>query len=123
MTRKTLRRAMLLASALATLTLAGAAEARQETVRWTQDLGDQVSSFHIFVGSSPGAADLLNQPIGVPTPDGAGIYSFTLDVDSESTLYVRLTAINGGDVHSSPSNEVSLSVALGIPGTPIVVVP
>ena len=125
MTRKTIRRHLRLALPVALFLtgLAGTAEARQETLRWTQDLGSQVATFHIYVGSSPGSADLLSQSIGVPTPDANGVYSYTLDVDSNATIYVRMTAVNTADVHSTASNEIARSVALGMPGQPIVVLP
>ncbi len=125
MTRKTIRRNLRLALPLALFAtgLAGAAEARQETVRWTQDLDNEVAAFHILVGSTPGSADLLNQSIGVPTPDSNGVYSYTLDVDSDATLYVRMTALNSEAVPSPASNEIARSVALGMPGQPIVILP
>lgn len=123
--RHTLRRILrsVPLAALLALAFATAAEARQETVRWTHALGDQVASFHIQVGTSPGTADLLNQPIGVPTPDAQGIYSYTVDVNTDETIYIRMTAVDSDDVHSLPSNTIERSVALGMPGQPVVQTP
>ena len=112
-----------LSLSLLLLGFAAAAEAREETVRWTHSLGGQVASFHIQVGTTPGAADLMDQAIGVPTPDGQGIYSFTVDVDTEETIYVRMTAVDASDVHSDPSNTISRSIPLGMPGQPVVQAP
>jgi hypothetical protein len=120
---QTTQRASLLAFLLAALGAAGTAEARQETLRWTHSQGSEVAAFHIVVGTAPGASDLLSQAIGVPAADGNGVYSYTVDVDSEDTIYVRMTAVNSGSVHSSASNEISRSVPLGMPGVPIVVIP
>jgi hypothetical protein len=86
-------------------------------------VGGQVAAFHIYVGSSPGAADLMSQNLGVPAADGSGIYSFTIDLPTEETIYVRMTAIDGGALESAESNEISRSVPLGMPGTPVVNVP
>jgi hypothetical protein len=110
---------------LASLALgaAGLAEARQETIRWVHPLAGQVASFHVFVGSAPGSADLLSQNVGLPAPNGSGVYSITLDLASEATVYVRMTAVDSSSVHSPPSNEVSRSVPLGMPGTPVVALP
>lgn len=116
-----LRRILL--PALLGLAFASAAEARDETVRWTHALGDQVSTFHIQVGTSPGSADLVDQPIGVPAPDGQGIYSYTLTVDTEETIYVRMTAVDDANVHSLSSNTIERTVALGTPGRPVVQTP
>jgi hypothetical protein len=108
--------------ALLALGAAGGAEARQETIRWTHPLAGQVASFHVFVGSAPGAADVLSRDVGLPAASG-GVYSITLDLATEETVYVRMTAVNASSVHSRPSNEVSLAVPLGMPGTPVVAVP
>jgi hypothetical protein len=118
MKRSTIRRTFLLG--LLSLAVAGAAEARQETLRWTHPLGSAVASFHIYVGSSPGAADLLSQNVGVPTPDGSGIYTVTIDVDTEEAVFVRMTALDVGSLESAPSNEITRTVPLGVPGRPTV---
>ena len=105
---------------LVTLGAAASAEAREETVRWTHAQGEQVAEFRIQVGTSPGAADLIDESIGLPQPDGAGIYSFTLDVDYQATLYVQMTAVDSGGLASDPSNTISRSLPLGMPGVPTV---
>jgi hypothetical protein len=117
----TLRRTFLLG--LLSLALAGAAEARQETLRFTHPLGSEVASFHVYVGSTPGASDLMNQNVGLPTPDGSGIYTVTIDLDTEETVFVWMTALDTGSLESAASNEISRSVPLGIPGRPVVVQP
>ena len=105
------------------LCVAGAAEAREETVRWTHPLATQVASFRIYVGSSPGASDLMSRDVGVPTPDANGIYSFTVEVDTQETIYVRSTAVAGTSLESAPSNEINRSIPLGTPSRPVVVTP
>jgi hypothetical protein len=108
--------------ALLVLGAAGLAEARQETIRWTHPLAGQVASFHVFVGRAPGASDVLSQDVGVPAASG-GVYSITLDLATDETVYVRMTAVDASSVHSLPSNEISRAVPLGVPGTPVVAVP
>jgi hypothetical protein len=108
---------------LLSMALAGAADARQETFHWTHPLGSQVASFHIYVGSAPGASDLVSQDVGVPAPDASGIYSITLDVPSTDTVYVRTTAIDASALESAPSNEIARDAPLGVPGRPVVVTP
>ena len=121
MKRSTIRRTFLFG--LLSLAVAGAAEARQETLRWTHPVGSAVASFHIYIGSSPGASDLLSQNVGVPTPDASGIYTVTIDLGTEETVFVRMTALDAGSLESSPSNEISRSVPLGVPGRPVVAQP
>ncbi len=121
MTRTTIR-SSLFASLLA-LGVAGAAEARDETLRWTHSEGSRVATFHLLVGTSPGSADLVDQAIGVPSPDSSGIYSYTLSLDTDATVYVRMTAVDSSSLHSPESNELERSVPLGMPGKPIVLTP
>lgn len=118
-----LRRTLILA--VLSFAIAGLAEARQETLRWTHPLGaPEVASFHIYVGSSPGATDLVSQNVGLPTPDGSGVYTFTVDLgDNEETVFVHMTAVDASAVPSAASNTVTRSVPLGMPGTPVVAVP
>ncbi len=118
---KTLRRSLLLS--LLALGFAAAADAREETVRWTQASTGEVELFHVQVGTSPGSANLMDQPIGKPAPDAQGIYSFTLDVDTDETIYVRMLAVSSQDVASDPSNTIARSVPLGTPGQPVVQAP
>ena len=113
----------LLLCGLALLGAASAAEAREETVRWTHPLAARVASFRIHVGSSPGASDLMSRDVGLPTPDANGVYSFTVEIDTQEAIYVRSTAVDGTSVESTPSNEISRSVPLGVPGRPVVVTP
>ena len=106
-----------------TLAVASFAEARDETVRWTHPLGPQVASFHIYVGSSAGTSDLMDQSVGLPSVDTNGIYSTTITLTTEDTIFVRMTAVDANAVASTTSNEISRSVPLGTPGTPVVAIP
>jgi hypothetical protein len=116
-----LRRGLL--ASLVVLGFAAAAEAREETVRWTHSLPADVTAFHIQVGTSPGSANLMDQSIGKPAPNAQGIYTFTVDVNTEETIYVRMLAVSNQDVASDPSNTITRSVPLGMPGQPIVQAP
>jgi hypothetical protein len=119
----TVRPCLLLASGLLMLGAAGSAEARQETLRWTHPQNSRVASFRIYVGSAPGASDLISQDVGLPTPDANGIYSFTVELDTEETIYVWSRAVGPTSLESEPSNEISRSVPLGMPGRPTLVAP
>lgn len=102
-----------LALALLTSLLASSAQARVETVRWTQgDLTDIVG-WKIYVGlSSRNYVDTID--VGFPVPDGEGIYSFDIEVADDATLYIAMRSYGANDDHSALSNETVKSPS----GTP-----
>jgi hypothetical protein len=110
--------------ALATLLVAGQAEARPETLRFTQSEAERVSSYRVLVGSASGRSDLLDRALmEIGTPDASGIYSVTVEVDSQSTVYIRMMAVGSDTSLSTPSNEIQRRAPLGMPGQPMIVVP
>ena len=103
--------------------VAGSAQARTETLQWTHPDPSTVASFEVHVGTGPGQSDVLTQNLGTPVPDASGIYSFTINLSTEETVFVRLTALDASSNQSDASNEIQRSVAIGIPGQPQVILP
>ena len=112
------------AIAVVTLLVASQAQARPETLRFTYPDPSVVSAFRVYVGSAAGQSDLLAQTLSsFGTPDANGIYSVTIDVASNATVFIRMTAVGQDSTESAASNEIQRSAPLGVPGRPIVVVP
>lgn len=110
--------------ALATLLVAAQAQARTETLRFTYSAPDRISSFKVYVGSAPGQSDVLTQTLAsFGSPDANGVYSVTVDVGSADAVYIRMTAVGLDSSESVASNEIERLAPLGVPGTPVVVVP
>ncbi len=108
---------------LATLLLAAQAEARTETLSFTHPDPSSVGTFRVYVGSAAGQSDLLTEAVTPSGPDSSGVYTFVIEVESEATLYIRMTAVNAAAQESVDSNEIERNVPLGLPGQPIVVLP
>ena len=109
--------------ALASLFFAARAEARPEVLRFTYAEPERVASYRVLVGSQTGQSDLLDQTVTVGPPDASGTYQFAIDVASERTVYIRLTATGLDGTQSAASNEIQRSVPLGLPGQPMVILP
>ena len=89
---------------LGVLGTADPAAARVETLRWTHDGSGNVSSFRVHWGTSSG---FYPQTIdaGIPTPSG-GIYTFSVIVPDDVTVYFAVTARDNVNGLASPySNE------------------
>ena len=97
-------RGTLLALALTLLVAAGTAQARTETFRWLDPnpLPSPVVAFRIHLGSSSGNYTTVLD-VGLPTPDGSGVYSASTDVPDAAVVYVAMTAV--ADLESGFSNE------------------
>lgn len=107
----------------ATLLFAAQAEARSEVLRFTHEDAGSVDSFRVYVGSQAGQSDLLDETVTPSSPDVSGTYTFTIEVASEATVYIRMTAVAASAGESPASNEIERSVPLGLPGQPIIVLP
>ena len=114
---------------LASLLLAGAAQARTELLRWQHPNPSEVAGFTVHVGTSTGR---YGQQVdaGLPVPQN-GIYTFNLTVADTQDAYVAISARGTNGLSSPPSNErfrpapasPPPPAALGAPGRPIVVTP
>jgi hypothetical protein len=108
---------------LATVLLAAQAEARTEQLRFTHPDASSVGTFRVYVGSVAGQSDLLAETVTPSGPDPSGVYTYVIEVESEATLYIRMTAVDTAAQESIDSNEIERNVPLGLPGQPIVVLP
>ena len=108
---------------LATLLLAAQAEARTEVLRFTHPEASRVGTFRVYVGSAAGQSDLLVETVTPSGPDPSGVYTYLIELVSETTLYIRMTAVDAAAQESVDSNEIERNVPLGLPGQPIVVLP
>jgi hypothetical protein len=85
------------------------AQARTETLRWIpqESLPNAIDGYRLHHGPSFGAYDTTID-VGLPTPDGAGVYSYDLAIPDTATFYVVVTAYEG-PLESAYSNERTLS--------------
>ena len=93
----------LLCALLATLFLATQALARTETITWNHPSPPLPTGFAVYQGSSAGVYGPALE-IGLPTPDGSGVYTYDLAVPDNDTVYVVMTAYGNG-LESPHSNE------------------
>lgn len=85
---------------------ASQSHARTETFRWLDPnpLPSPVVAFKLHMGSGP--RDYTTAiDIGLPTPDAAGVYSFSVEIPDTETVYVALTASDILLQQSQFSNE------------------
>jgi hypothetical protein len=99
------RRLFILSLSIASLfVLAGAAQARTETISWSQPNMSNVTGWKIYFGSSSRNYSTIIDA-GKPTPDGNGVYRFDIDVPGTDTVYVSMKSYNIDNVESVLSNE------------------
>lgn len=91
--------------ALALLFAAHAAHARTETLRWEYSEPSLVDGFRAHVGSSSRSYDQTID-LGLPTADGSGVFSRSVQVSDGATVYVAVTAYTNGGQQSPYSNEL-----------------
>jgi len=98
----------LLAAALAGLALvAGRADARTETIRWTHSAPQRVTGFRIYLG--PGAATFPSSlNVGLPTASG-GVYSATVTLGDSELAYAVVSALGSAGEESAYSNVRTLT--------------
>jgi hypothetical protein len=86
------------------LVLAGAAQARTETIQWTQANATSLAGWKIYLGT---ASRIYTTVIDAakPTPDEKGVYRFDIDVPGEAPVYVSVTSYDRHGVESVKSNE------------------
>ncbi len=85
------------------------AEARVETLRWSQSSASNVDGFRVHYGTSPGSyTTTIN--VGRPSPSG-GVFSYNLTVGDNAKVYVALSAYGAGFLDSFRSNEKVLAPA------------
>jgi hypothetical protein len=103
--RRSSDRLVTLAVAIASLfLLAGVAQARTETIRWSQANMANVTGWKIYVGSASRAyTQIIDVPS--PSPDGAGGYQWNIEVAGTDEAYVSMTSYNSDGVESALSNE------------------
>jgi hypothetical protein len=83
--------------------IAGTAQARTETLRWTHSAPNDVVNFEAYFGSQPGSYDNVVN-LGKPTPDANGVYTATIEVGS-GDVYIALRAVGALSTQSPLSNE------------------
>ncbi len=108
---------------LATLLLAAQAEARTEMLSFTHPDPSSVGAFRVYVGSTAGQSDLLTEAVTPTVPEYYSENTYVNEVESEATLYIRMTALDAVARESVDSNEIERNAPLGQPGRPIVVLP
>jgi hypothetical protein len=92
------------------------AEARVETLRWSQSSAANVDGFRVHYGTSPGSyTTTIN--VGRPSPS-SGVFSYNLTVGDNATVYVALTAYGAGFLDSFHSNEKVLAPSTTTPPPP-----
>ncbi|HME71100.1 MAG TPA: hypothetical protein VKM54_14690 [Myxococcota bacterium] len=100
---------------------AGHAEAGTATLSWTEPSSSStIASYKVYLGSASGLSDVLIQSLGLPTPNGSGVYSATVSVANGTTVYASVTAIDNTGSESPRSNTIVIQT-LGPPGQPTLV--
>lgn len=86
------------------LVFSSVAEARTENLRWTHPNPGEVQAFRVHLGAAPRSyTQTIN--IGLPTPDAAGVYTYSLQVPDGAVLFVAITAVGTTQLQSGFSNE------------------
>lgn len=102
--------------ALALVFAAHAAHARTETLQWEYSAPGRVDGFRAHVGSSSQSYH-SSVDLGLPVPDASGVYSATVEVADDATVYLALTAYSD-DAGTSPfSNEILREAPTGTDGS------
>jgi hypothetical protein len=102
------------------------ASARTERLRWSHSDSAVVDSYRVYVGIETGVYT-SQVDVGIPATDSTGAFVYDLEVDDAATVYIAVTAWDGG-LESTHSNEQTRSptaggTALGTPGRPTLVLP
>jgi hypothetical protein len=115
----------------ACLAAAGAAEAREITVRWRFEAPERAAGFRVHVGPAPGRYT-RTLDVGKPRPDRDGVYQVSIEVSDHEPSFVAVSAYGESGEESPRSNESVRAPApaddetgatLGTPGRPAVVGP
>ena len=67
------------------------AQTRTETLRWQHDEAERVTQYQAEVGNAPGSYN-RSIDLGLPTPNGSGIYSADISVGATEDVYIVLRA-------------------------------
>jgi hypothetical protein len=78
------------------------ASARTESLRWSHPNPQEVVRFELLFGDVQGNYTETRN-LGLPTPDGQGVYTDSFDVDDARSVYIVIRAI-GTSLPSDPSN-------------------
>ena len=78
------------------------ASARTESLRWSHPNPQEVVRFELLFGDVQGNYTETRN-LGLPTPDGQGVYTDSFDVDDARSVYIVIRAI-GTSLSSAPSN-------------------
>jgi hypothetical protein len=103
------------------ISLANPASAAETTLRWQHPDPASVSGFSVHIGHASGSYEPdLTVTLDGLQPDADGIYSVTIQVEPDRTMFVAVRAFNAAAQTSDYSNEGSRYVAtpLGLPGRP-----
>lgn len=101
---------------LAGLTLAAAAQARTETLRWTHPDANNVAGYKVYFGTASGKYPTVID-VGPLSPQN-GVVHYDLVVPDDLTIYVTVTAYDEFAQESGKSNEKKRVAPLGQPGQP-----
>ena len=95
--------------ALLVLGLPGIGQARTETLRWTDPnpAPSPVESFEAHHGPSSGNYDTVVD-LGLPVPDGAGVYTFNITVPDPAVIFIALRASDPPIVSGFSNEQVRL---------------
>jgi hypothetical protein len=96
---------------LLTIAAASMAQARTETIRWTQAEPYVIAGFEIRWGTSPGSYPNIVD-VGLPTPDGSGVYSADLALPDQTVYLVARSRDSQGFL-----SDFSSEKRLDLPGT------
>lgn len=99
-------------TAILLLALAGTAQARTETIRWTHGGSIDAVGFRMYSSSTPGPADstkIADLSLAEVGPNAQGEYFYTIDVPDQDTVYVAVTAVSSQNAESFRSNEKVLA--------------
>jgi hypothetical protein len=110
------RVALAIALVAASLSLASAASARTEQLRWSHSNVASVAGFRVYVGNATGVYQ-TTLDVGMPTASG-GVFTYALSVPDSNTVFVAVSAYGPTGLESPRSNEQRRLGLLGAPGKP-----
>ena len=105
---------LLLASISALLCFAGQllapafASARTEVLRWSHPSPQDVVRFELLIGAAQGAYS-EQRNLGLPTPNAAGVYSSSFEIEDATTVYIALRAV-GSSLSSDWQKRVPIAL-------------
>lgn len=102
---------------LLALATAAPARARTQTLRWQQPTAQGILGFRAYVGAAPRAYDRV-VPLGLPTPDAAGVYTAVVSLPDDAASFLALTAYSANG-ESEFSNELAVPVPMVLPSAPV----